>query len=128
MNPPVAAGGIYLASDGALTLPPNDNRDVHETRPVIVISAQRPNVDASWKTALVIPTSSSTKLWTPYCVKLSAGTGGLDRKTWARVPAVQPFMKSALGKQIGVLPADRLEEIHARLLDYMGLLTAVSAD
>jgi mRNA-degrading endonuclease toxin of MazEF toxin-antitoxin module len=90
---------------------------------VIVISAHRPNVDATWKTALVIPTSSSTRLWTPYCVKLSAGTGGLDRKTWARVPAVQPFMKSALGNQVGVLPDRKLEEIHARLLDYMGLLT-----
>lgn len=74
---------------------------------------------------LVVPTSSSTKLWTSYCVKLVAGTGGLDRKTWARIPAAQPFMKSDLGPHVGTLPADKLEEVHARLLDYMGLLTTV---
>ncbi|GIE92298.1 type II toxin-antitoxin system PemK/MazF family toxin [Actinoplanes regularis] len=119
---PVIHGGVYLVKDSAITLPPNDERQVHdERRPVVVLSGPNTNSFAGWRTVLVAPVSSSTSLKTGYCVKISAGEGGLPKKCWVRVLAVQPLLKSDLEDRLGVLPGDRLEEIQARLFQYLGL-------
>lgn len=120
--PAIVAGGVYVVDDNALSLPPNDNRTYHQSRPLIVISGSTTNSDPNWPTALVVPTSSSTQMRTRFCVKLGHGEGGLDRKTWARVPAAQPLMKSELTTNLGIISGVLLEEIHARLLEFMGLL------
>lgn len=114
-------GGIYIVRDGALTLPPNDRRDVHPTRPVVVLSRPDTNVDPNWPVVLVCPLSSSTGLKTRFCVKLAAGEANSNKKTWIRVPAVQPLLKSELGSHTGTLDQDKLEEVQARLLEYLGL-------
>ena len=67
------------------------------------------------------PISSSTARKTGYCVKLNAGEGGLVKKGWVRVIAVQPLLKSDLQDRLGVVPAERLEEVQARLFQYLGL-------
>jgi mRNA-degrading endonuclease toxin of MazEF toxin-antitoxin module len=118
----IQTGGVYWVDDRTLTLPPNDIRDYHDRRPVVVLSSDVTNVDSAWKTVLIVPTSSSTKLWTRYCVKLGMGVANLDRKTWARVPAIQPILKADLSDYLGALPSEKLEEIQGRLLDFMGLL------
>lgn len=76
---------------------------------------------AGWRTVLAAPISTSTKRKTSYCVKLGAGEGGLSKKSWVRVISIQPLLKSDLQDRLGVLNADRLEEIQARLFQYMGL-------
>lgn len=117
----VTAGGVYVVRDRSLSLPPNHDRTVHEHRPVVVISGPNTNSDLVWRTVLVVPTSSSTTLRTRFCVKLSAGDGNLDRKTWARIPAIQPLLKADLETFLGILPADKLSEVQARCLEFMGL-------
>lgn len=119
---PVINGGVYYVRDSLISLPPNDERQIHEERrPVVVLSGPDTNSSDGWRVVLVAPISSSTSLKTSYCVKLSAGEGGLTRKCWVRVIAVQPLLKSDLGDRLGVLSAERLEEIQARLFQYLGL-------
>ncbi|MDG4763624.1 type II toxin-antitoxin system PemK/MazF family toxin [Solwaraspora sp. WMMD406] len=115
-NSLVINGGIYYVKDKAISLPPNDGRNYHdERRPVVVLSGPDTNSLAGWPTVLVAPISTSPKLKTQYCVKLGASEGGLPKKCWVRVVAVQPLLKSDLQDRLGVLSAERLEEIQARL-------------
>ncbi|XVU23982.1 type II toxin-antitoxin system PemK/MazF family toxin [Actinoplanes sp. CA-054009] len=119
---PVINGGVYYVRDSLISLPPNDERQIHEERrPVVVLSGPDTNSSNGWRTILIAPISSSTQLKTSYCVKLAAGEGGLRKKSWVRVIAVQPLLKADLGDRLGVLPAERLEEIQARLFQYLGL-------
>ena len=88
---------------------------------MVVLSGPNTNSSAGWRTILVAPLSSATSLKTGFCVKVSAGEGGVARKCWVRVIAIQPLLKSDLQDRLGVLPAERLEEIQARLFQYLGL-------
>jgi len=122
INNPVINGGVYYVKDTTISLPPNDIRNYHEERrPVVVLSGPNTNSNGGWQTVLVAPISSSTSLKTGFCIKLAAGEGGVSRKCWVRVVAIQPLLKADLGDRLGVLPAQRLEEIQARLFQYMGL-------
>jgi len=119
----VVNGGVYYVKDAVISLPPNDARIYHEERrPVVVLSGPDTNSDRAWRMVLVAPISSSTSLKTSHCVRLSAGEGGLTKKCWVRVVAVQPLLKSDLQDRLGVLPSARLEEIQARLFQYLGLI------
>jgi len=121
MAEPVA-GAVYYVRDRDLTLPPNDDRQYHdERRPVLIISGPETNSDVTWGFVLVAPISSSTSHKTRFCVRLGAGAANLPKKGWIRVSAVQPLMKSQLGDRTGIVTADQLAEVHARLLQYMGL-------
>ena len=79
------------------------------------------NSNQGWPLALVAPISSSTSLKTGLCVRLSAGEANLPKKCWVRVVAVQPLMKTDLQDRLGFLSAERLEEVQARLFQYLGL-------
>ena len=65
--------------------------------------------------------SSETTRKTRFCVKIPADEANSGRKTWARVPAVQPLLKADLQDRFGLLPAARVEEVQARLFQYLGL-------
>lgn len=119
----IVVGGVYTVDDDQITLPPNSSREYHDTRTVVVVSGPETNSDTRWKFVLVCPTSGSTRSKTRFCVKLNAGDGNLRKKCWARVPAVQPLLKDDLKDHWGVIPADKLELIQGRLIEYMGLLS-----
>ncbi|QSB13959.1 type II toxin-antitoxin system PemK/MazF family toxin [Natronosporangium hydrolyticum] len=118
----VINGGVYYVKDNVISLPPNDQREYHEQRrPVVILSGPDTNSDKDWRVVLVAPISSSTSLKTSYCVKVNAGEANMSKKCWVRVVAVQPILKSDLGDRLGVLPSERLEEVQARIFQYMGL-------
>jgi len=119
---PVVQGGIYWVNDRALTMPPNDDRKTYPRRPVVVLTGPDTNSLTGWPFVLVAPISSESKRKTMYCVKVSAGEGNVATKCWIRIPAIQPLLKSQLGDMTGILPAPRLEEAHARLWQYLGLI------
>lgn len=112
-------GGIYLVQDELVTLLPRDDRDLHESRPVIVLSSNEMNNQSVWPVVLVVPTSSQPDRATPFCVEIQRGQGNFDRRTWARVPAVQPMEKAELTRFQGPLPGPVLNEILGRLADYI---------
>ena len=113
---------MYLVADDAISLPPDSARDYHEERrPFVIISGQDSNDNPAWPLVLGCPMSSSTKQKTEFCVKLAVGEANCIKKTWIRVPAIQPLEKKALGDYTGPLPDEKLELLRAKVLQYMGL-------
>jgi mRNA-degrading endonuclease toxin of MazEF toxin-antitoxin module len=120
---PVVVGGLYFVRDDAFRLPPEPERQVHsERRPFLVLSGSDTNSDDEWRIASGCPLSSSTRYHTHLDVKMAAGEAGLPKKCWVRVHALQPVMKSDLEDHLGVLGAERLQEVQARVLQYLGLI------
>ncbi|MCY3608658.1 MAG: type II toxin-antitoxin system PemK/MazF family toxin [Acidimicrobiaceae bacterium] len=121
----VNIGDVFLVADRLLNLPPEGDRKVYpdtQPRPFVVLSfLNGPNPDLP--TVLGCPISSETTRWTPLCVKLGAGEAGLNRKSWIRIPALQPVAKTDLppSKMLGRLPQDKLEVAQKRILVYLGL-------
>lgn len=122
MNNAIRRGSVFLVNDQDLTLPPNSARTYHGQRTVVVISANKWNMNPDWDFVLVVPTSSSGRRATPLCVKLAAGSGNLTSKCWARVIFPQPMLKTSLGDRLGELPDAALELITLGVLDYAGAL------
>lgn len=122
MKGSIRKGGVYLVPDRSLTMPPNDQRNLHPKRPVIVLSGDAKNEQADWPLVYVVPTSTSTTLKTEYCVKLAQGAGNLPSKCWVRTVCAQPFLKEELGDYLGRLPAQSLALIEENLFAYLGLV------
>ena len=119
----VTAGGVYYTVDDKLRLIPEENRVVHDhRRPVLVVSGFETNSDPEWSFVLVCPISGSTSHKTRYDVQLAAGQGGVIKKCWVRVPAVQPLMKERLEDRAGTVDGRVLSQVQARLAQYLGLL------
>jgi mRNA-degrading endonuclease toxin of MazEF toxin-antitoxin module len=112
-------GGVYYVKDELVTLLPREDRQLHDRRPVVVLSINEMNNRSDWPVVLVVPTSSEPDRATPFCVEIKKNEGNLNKRTWARVPAVQPLEKADLGDYLGDLPGPRLTEILSRLADYM---------
>ena len=122
-GPYVGAGGVYLVSDKVVRLIPEEERVVHdERRPVVVVTGAESNGDPDWPFVLVCPISGSTRRRTRFDVQLGKGQGGVIKKCWIRIPAVQPLMKTALEDQTGTLDESVLIQIQGRLAQYLGLL------
>src|ERR1035438_4955183 len=108
--PQVVIGSLYLVNDSKLTLPPEQERQVHEERRrFLVLSSPETNSDPEWPVVLGCPVSASTNFKTRFDVKLAYGEAGASKKCWIRVPAVQPLLKTDLEDLTGTLTADRLE-------------------
>ncbi|WP_084709955.1 type II toxin-antitoxin system PemK/MazF family toxin [Nesterenkonia alba] len=116
-------GGIYLVTDESLSLPPESKRRLHkERRPFVVLSGPETNRNEGWPLVLGCPLSSQTSWRTSYCVQINKGEFGQSKKTWIRVPALQPLEKAMLEDRVGLLDAARLELVQSRVVDYMGML------
>lgn len=119
----IQRGMIFNVSDGKLTLPPEHLRgQAHESsRPFVILSNNTKNVDPSFPIVMGCPISSSTTYRTQYDVKLSAGEGNLRKKSWARIPALQPIAKCDLSDRLGQLDSDRLLDIDASIAEYLDM-------
>lgn len=122
MKSPIRKGGVYWVADSCLTLPPNDDRELKPTRPVIVVSGDETNENPDWPIVLVIPVSTSHTLKTEFCLKLGAGVGNLPRKGWARVVAIQPLTKEQIQDLMGMLPSETVALLEENLFAYMALV------
>lgn len=87
-----------------------------------MVSGGTTNCEPEWEFVLVCPLSSSSTRKTRFDVQLAAGQGNVTKKTWVRIPAVQPLMKRHLEDYSGTLDGRLLSQIHARLAQYMGML------
>ncbi|MGP3912467.1 type II toxin-antitoxin system PemK/MazF family toxin [Nonomuraea sp. 10N515B] len=123
MPGPYVAGGVYLVSDKAVRLIPEEERVIHdERRPVVVVTGGDSNGDPTWPFVLACPISGSTSRRTRFDVQLARGQGGVIKKCWIRIPAVQPLLKTALEDRTGTLEEDLLTQVQGRLAQYLGLL------
>lgn len=125
--PALETGGVYLVADARLTLLPEEERQVHdERRRFVILSGSETNLDDSWPVVFGCPISSSTRFKTQFDVKLAAGEAGATKKCWIRIPAAQPLLKSDLEDLTGKLDGARLQEVQARILQYLGLIVQES--
>lgn len=69
-----------------------------------------------------MPYLFSTGRRTRFCVKLADGEANVSKKCWIRIPAVQPMEKGHVQDHTGVMSEQRLHEVQARLVEYLGLL------
>ncbi len=87
-----------------------------------MLSAAAFNGEPDWSLVLGCPLSSSTTSRTRLCVKLGAGESGCVKKSWIRVPALQPIAKRLLGDLSGTLTPEKLLETQTRVTQYIGLV------
>ncbi|TVS77002.1 type II toxin-antitoxin system PemK/MazF family toxin [Mycobacterium helveticum] len=121
---PIRKGYIYQVRDEILRLPPEPEREVHETRrPFLIYSGDPTNNDQSYPVVSGFPLSKSTRYRTEFDVKLAAGEGNVSEKCWVRIHALQPLLKTDLGDCGGKpLTPERMEEIEAQLFRYLDAL------
>jgi mRNA-degrading endonuclease toxin of MazEF toxin-antitoxin module len=89
---------------------------------VVVVTSAASNGDPGWPFVLACPISGSTSRRTRFDVQLAKGEGGVVKKCWIRIPAVQPLTKSTLEDRTGTLDEDLLTQVQGRLAQYLGLL------
>jgi mRNA-degrading endonuclease toxin of MazEF toxin-antitoxin module len=87
-----------------------------------VVTGAQSNGDLKWPFVLVCPISGSTSRRTRFDVQLAKGQGGVIKKCWIRIPAVQPLTKTALEDRAGTLDEDLLTQVQGRLAQNLGLL------
>lgn len=121
----VTRGAIFMIPDGALTLPPESLRgEVHkERRPFVILTNNESILDPNFPIVTGCPISSSTNFRTSFDVKLPAGEGGVVKKCWVRIPAIQPLAKSVVLTQdmCGTLSPAYLEAIDVAIAEYLNL-------
>jgi len=123
------AGSIYYISDVHLKFPGDTSaRTYHPQRSVLIVSDQNArhgtNARSShdWPSVLIVPLSSSTTGRTRFDVQFGAGVGNLEKKSWARVPALQVVDKDHLMTYLGAIGSDLLDAVTAQILNYLGLI------
>ena len=122
--PAVVAGNLYYVADETIRLLPEERRQQHkERRLFLVLSGSEINSNDDWPVVVGCPVSGSTSFRTRFDVMLAYGEAGVIKKCWIRVPAIQPLLKQDLEDTTGALSPERLGEVQARVLEYLGLVT-----
>ncbi len=57
---------------------------------------------------------------TRFDIKLGMGEGGVEKKCWVRIPAIQSVEKGDLYQFTGTLDPPKVDQIDAALFDYLG--------
>jgi mRNA interferase MazF len=91
--------------------------------PVIVMSSDGFNDAPGWKSAIVVPvsTSSSQGRRTPTVVPIPGGSGGLAKTSFAVCHQVTTLDRAKLSKRAGVLTAELVLEVVGGLKAAMDL-------
>lgn len=121
----ITQGSVWTIEDDHIQMPPTARRTVtHDTRPVIVISNDKKNLDDNFPIVLVCPVSTSNfqNFVTQYDLAIAKNNGNLERDSWARTTLVQPLEKELLTDLKGTLPEEILLDLLVGVSDYLGLL------
>ena len=112
-------GEVYWAD-----LVPRSGSEQTGRRPVIVVSHDGFNQAPGWRSAIVVPisTSASQGKRGPNVIELSGGTAGLPKTSFALCHQVTTLDRAKLTKRVGSLPSDSLREVEE------GLKTAMDLD
>lgn len=118
-------GDVYKADLGP-PLPlkegePETGREEAYKRPVIIL--QERTYSTALSTVLVIPctTSPPQDAWRATSVRLTRGTAGLDKDSYALCHQLRVMDKARLRDKLGVLPGEVLGVIEQRCASLLGL-------
>jgi mRNA-degrading endonuclease toxin of MazEF toxin-antitoxin module len=115
-------GGVYFVPDDILVLLPSQLRKIIHAgrRYFVVLSGDETNDDDNWPIVSGCPISSQTGWRTKFDVQLGAGEGGVQKKCWVRVPALQSIEKQHLQDFTGLLDPARIDQIDASVFWSLG--------
>ena len=101
-------GDLYWAS-----LAPRSGSEQQGTRPVIIVSTDAFNEVETWRSAIVVPVSTSTAQARrgPTAVQLPAGAGGLREASIALCHQVTTLDRRKMSSRLGSLPEPLLEQV-----------------
>lgn len=105
---------------------------MHTTRRSVIVVSDQNQIHGTnswssnvWPSVLIVPISTQERLKTAFDVEIPYGEGNLGTRGWARIPALQLIDKDYLEDMSGQIRLEKLEEITARILDYLGILLPV---
>lgn len=120
MTVPIRLGGLYWVPDTAVSLPPRTlgERNIHTSRPFLVLSNDETNTNEKWPLVLGFPLTTSPDLKTSFCVPIPEKSCALPSACWVQVPLLQPLAKEKLREYLGQLPANLMESVRIKLTQY----------
>lgn len=112
-------GDVFLAD-----LEPRSGSEQRGRRPVIIVSNDLFNGAPAWRSAIVVPLSTSGRQAArgPTAVAVPAGTAGLHQDSVAICHQVTTLDRAKLGARLGMLDAATLSAVEAGLCVAMELL------
>ena len=92
-------------------------------RPVVIITHDSFNLNPGWNSLLVVPISKSTSQARrgPTVVALASGIAGVPKASFAICHQVTTLDRSKVGKRLGRLPAEILNQVEDALKAAMDL-------
>jgi len=124
----VQRGEIYLVADDLIVLPETrlpskSERELHESRPILILQTNLDNNDPLYPTILVAPLSHRVDLQDQRDFKLSTGQAGLEHDSIVQLGLIQPFLKVDLqGEALGKVDDMTMNDIDAVLAANLGLI------
>ena len=105
-------GEVYWAD-----LVPRSGSEQTGRRPVIVVSHDGFNQAAAWRSAIVVPisTSASQGRRGPTVVEIPGGVAGLPKTSFAVCHQVTSLDRAKLTRRVGALPSDLLGTLEEAL-------------
>ena len=100
-------------------LDPTLGSEIAKTRPVLIVSNNISNQFSS--TVTVLPITSKTEKIYPYEVLISAEESGLLHPSKIKANQIRTIDKLRLGKKIGELNADKIEEVERSILIHLSI-------
>ena len=124
----IQRGEIYLIADDLIVLPETrlpskPERELHETRPVLILQTNSDNGDPLYPAILVVPLSHRVDLQDQRDFKLSAGQAGLEHDSIVQLGLIQPVLKIDLQEEaLGKVDDIAMHDIDAVLAANLGLI------
>ena len=124
----VQRGEIYLIADALIVLPETrlsskPGRELHESRPVLILQTNLDKDDPLYRTILVAPLSHRVDLQDQRDFKLSARQAGLEHDSIVQLGLTQPVLKIDLqGEALGKVDDIMMNDIDAVLAANLGLI------
>jgi mRNA-degrading endonuclease toxin of MazEF toxin-antitoxin module len=113
-------GHIYSLKDDLITFPETrsgQERGVHFSRPVLLLSNERVCSQSIEPVLLVCPISHQTDLKTACDIYLPKDTENkLSSNSRLILSHIQPVLKTDLGSEIGALSSDHFDKVKAQLI------------
>lgn len=117
-------GQIYLCDDKELMFPDEKllrKRELHDKRPVLVVQDNEFNNNPAFPLIMITPISTKVIYKTYMDFELKKGKDPVKEDCYVRLYLTQPTLKTNLVSFVGKLVQDRIDEIKAIYIDYLGL-------
>lgn len=113
-------GGIYMTKDEKVLFPTRKNIE-DKPRMVVVLGRQEELLDPMVPHVSAIPITTTIELETTQDLPVDKGTGNLDHDSLFKAGFLQPILKKDLGKHIGTVDRDQLDQLKATVIINLGI-------